>query len=246
MKIAICDDIDSQLKEIENLTKEYLVKNALPADIVVFNHSHKLMHALEQESFQIYLLDIVMPMINGIELGKAIRQFDREAQIIYITTMPEYALESFVANPINYLVKPIDKNQFFETLRFAISKIDRVEKIITVKIKEGIRVLKFSSIVSCERKGNMVLYSMLGGEIVKSLSIRSSFSNYIEPLLSDRKFLQTHTSFVMNMKYVKKITPKEFIMKDGSIVPISDKFYPSVSKSYLDFIFEKEDNDVSN
>ena len=64
-----------------------------------------------------------MPLIDGIELGSRVRKQDREAQILYATTEPQYALKAYRANPLDYLVKPIGREQIFEALSKALEKI---------------------------------------------------------------------------------------------------------------------------
>lgn len=207
MKIAICDDMPDELTLIHALTNEYIKQKGLVAEVRTFSQPDKLLTACEAERFHLYLLDMVMPMVHGVELGRSIRRSDREAQIVYITTAPEYALESFAANPVNYLLKPIDKQTFFDTFTLAVSKIDASdEKTFPVKTKDGIHILLHSSIVCCERDGLSVKFLLASGETVKSVSIRSSFSEYIAPLLSDRRFLQPHISYVINMNRAEGIS----------------------------------------
>jgi len=74
---------------------------------------------MEQKWNQLYILYIVMPMVSGLELGKEIRHLDREAQIFYATTEPQFSLQAYAASPINYLVKPIEKQTPFDTLTLA-------------------------------------------------------------------------------------------------------------------------------
>lgn len=239
MKIAICDDMPEQLTLIQALTNEYIKQKGISAEVRTFPHPDKLLIACETERFHLYLLDMVMPMVHGVELGRSIRRSDREAQIVYITTAPEYALESFAANPVNYLLKPLDKQVFFDTLTLAISKIDvSDEQTITVKTKDGMRVLPHSSIVFCERDGLSVKFLLASSETVKSVSIRCSFSEYIAPLLSNRRFLQPHVSYVVNLNHAEGISDKEFTMRGGACVPIAQKQYTSVRRAYFDYLLE--------
>lgn len=237
MKIAICDDMPDQLKLIHALTNEYIEQKGIACEVHIFSHPDKLLTTCKRERFHLYLLDMVMPMMHGVELGCNIRRSDREAQIIFITTAPEYALESFAANPVNYLLKPIDKKTFFDTLTFAISKIDVTDELIfSVKTKGGMHVLPYSSIVCCEREGFSVKFLLTSGETVKSVSIRSSFSEYISPLLSERRFLQPHVSYVVNMNHAEGISDKEFTMRGGMCVPIAQKQHATVRKAYFDYM----------
>lgn len=239
LRIAICDDMPDQLESIAALTNEYIKTHRLDADIRTFSHPEELLKATELTQFHLYILDIVMPMLSGVLLGTQLRRLDREAQIIYATTAPEFALDSFAANPLGYLVKPVEKEKLNSLLELAISKIGTPEETtLPVKTKDGLRVLNAESIVCCERLKNTVRIMLATGETVESMSIRSTFSEYISPLLSSGQFVQPHISFLINMNRVERLTDKEFIMRGGAVVPISGKLVAQVRKDYLDYVFK--------
>jgi CheY-like chemotaxis protein len=104
-------------------------------------------------------------MVNGLELGKEIRRLDREAQIIYATTEPQFALQAYAASPINYLIKPIEKQQLFDTLTLAISKADLTEdQTFAVKTAESMRVIKLSDIICSEYRNHAAIFRLANGE----------------------------------------------------------------------------------
>ena len=97
VRIAICDDMSHELQNLVALTEQYVSRNGVDAEVIGFNHPDALLTAMEAERFHVYVLDIVMPMVSGLELGKAIRRIDREAQIIYASTEPQFALQAYAA-----------------------------------------------------------------------------------------------------------------------------------------------------
>lgn len=242
LQIAICDDMPDELAVMAAYTREYIENYSLNAEIRQFTHPDALLAACETERFHIYILDIVMPMVSGLELGKEIRRLDREAQIIYATTEPQYALQAYAASPINYLIKPIDKQQLFDTLTLAISKLDLAEEqTLTVKTADSLRVVKLSDIVCCEYRSHAVIFSLTNGEEVLSRTIRENYSEYISPILKDRHFLQCHTAFVVNMRRVERFSKDSFMVRGGKTVPIAAKQYPAVRDAYMDYLMERED-----
>lgn len=241
LHIAICDDMPDQLAVIAGYINEYITSNTLDAQVQVFSNPDRLLRACEIERFHIYILDIVMPMINGIEVGKEIRRIDREAEIIYASTESSFALQAFCVNPINYLVKPINQAAFFETLTLAISKVNsEEEQIVTLKTKDGLCVVKLSSIIFCEYIKRTVQYTLMGGKTLTTRSIQGSFVEHIQPLLSDSRFLQPHTSFTVNMGRVETFSKNGFVMRGGAVIPIPAKQYPVVRDTYMDYLLAKE------
>lgn len=190
LKIAICDDMPDELAQLSGLTKEYIETAKLSADVREFSHPDKLLTACETESFPIYLLDMVMPMVNGLDIGRAIRRTSREAQIIYITSEPGYALEAYSVTPLHYLLKPIQKDALFEALALAVSKVDDFETAVTVKVKDGLRTLMAGQIACCEYVRHAARYTLLDGERVETTTLAVSFGEHIAPLLKHHRFLR--------------------------------------------------------
>lgn len=241
LEIAICDDIQEQLTIIASYIQEYVERNEIDAMVTTFEHPNDLLASCETKRFHIYILDIVMPMVNGIEAGKEIRCLDREAQIIYATTEPSFALEAFGVNPMDYLIKPIDKSKLFETLELAISKVNTEEEsIVPIKTKEGMRVVKLSSIIYCEYVKHTVIYTLMGGDVLVTRTIKESFTEHVSVLLADSRFLQPHTSFVLNMSRVEGFSKDGFVMHGGAVIPIPAKQYAAVRDIYMDYLLVRE------
>jgi len=240
LRIAVCDDMQNELQSLVLLTNQYLSANSLVAEVTQFSHPDELLTAIEAESFHIYILDIVMPMMSGLKLGKEIRRLDREAQIIYATTEPQYALQAYAASPINYLIKPIEKQQLFDTLNLAISKADLAEEqTIAVKTADSLRVIRLLDIACCEYRSHAVIFTLINGEDVLSRTFRESFSDYCASVLKDRRFLQCHTSFVVNMRRVEYFSKDSFTVFGGKTIPIAAKQYPAVRDAYMDYLMER-------
>ena len=242
LRIAICDDQPGDLDILSEYIKEYLNTHPWKAEIQEFSHPDKLMTATESERFHLYLLDIVMPMVSGLELGKEIRRLDGEAQIIYATTEPQFALQAYAASPANYLIKPIEKQQLFDTLTLAISKADLAQdQTLAVKTAGSLRVMNLSNILCCEYRSHAVIFSLTNGEEVSSRTFRENFSIYCAALFKDRHFLQCHASFVINMRRVERFARDSFTLCGGKTVPIAAKQYSAVRDAYMNYLMAKED-----
>ncbi len=242
MTIAICDDQPRELELIKEYITEYLGTHTLEAEMKEFSHPDQLLTAIETESFHLYLLDIVMPMVSGLELGQSIRRISREAQIIYITTEPSYALDAYAVNPLHYLVKPVEKQALFSALELAFSKVDFGKEItVTIKIKDGLRTLSASQIACCEYKNHVAHYTLIGGEQVKTTTLACGFAEHIVPLLRDVRFLSPHVSFALNMSRVDKLAREGFYLRDGGFVPVSARQYAAVRNAYLCYRLGREE-----
>lgn len=243
LKIAICDDQPFELSKLQAMVEKYAGTCGTDAEIRGFKHPDPLLDACDKESFHIYILDIVMPMIDGIALGREIRRHDKEAQILYVTTEPEFALGAYAVNPIDFLIKPLKEQRLFEALDLAVSKLSlSAEQVMTVKTVNGLRVLRIASICYCEYSSHSVRYVLKGGETVTTRTIAGKFSDHIAPLLNDRRFISPHVSFAVNMNEVERFNKDSFVLFSKAVIPIAAKQYPGVRDTYMDYLMSRKVN----
>jgi DNA-binding LytR/AlgR family response regulator len=168
-----------------------------------------------------------------------VRKNDPFAQIIYITTALEYALDSFVTNPIDYIIKPVEKTKLLNALNNAIQKVDlTLEKSVTIKTKTDIRTVSIGQIVYLEYVRHSVLYMLSNGEKIQTATIKESFCEYTQKLMQNYRFIQPHSAFIINMQYVERLNKDGFQLKGSYFVPISGKKYVETRDKYLNFRLE--------
>lgn len=241
LKIALCDDQPLELESISALTQRYMEDNQVDYQLKLYSHPDELLLHCESERYQLYILDIVMPMINGIEVGREIRRLDRESQIIFVTSEPSFALDAYLANPVNYLLKPINQTDYFDTLFLALSKIDLSDETLhTIKVRDGLRIVPLFTIIACEYVNRSARYTLANGEVLLTRTLQESFGDHILPLLNNNRFLRCHTSYVINMNQVEKFSKEGFVLRGGMNVPISTKQYAVVRNNFVNFILKKE------
>lgn len=243
LRIAVCDDIDTELQSIVALIDDYLTQRRMSVDLRWFTHPDALLMACKKEQFHIFLLDMIMPMVDGLELGREIRRCSTDAQIIYITAEPGFALDAYAVNPLHYLIKPVDRSELFATLDLAVKKADCGERAtVTVKTKQGLRTIPIDTIAFCEYKRHSVIYTLANGETAETTTICGNFTEHIAPLLQDRRFVRPHVAFAVNMSIVERLDKNGFTLKTGSFVPVSSRRYTTVRNSYLSYRLERYDN----
>ena len=236
LKIAICDDQPKELQALESLTKEFFAHHCPDAEITVFGHPDKLLSAMETQNFHLYILDMVMPLLSGLDVGRSIRRISTDAQIIYITSEPGYALDAYAVNPLHYLLKPTRREQLFAALTLAASKVDLDnEMVMTVKTRGGLRSIPAERIACCEGRRHTAVYTLTDGEIVETTTLPGSFAEHIAPLLSVHRFISPHASFIVNMSQVERLTKEGFFLRAGVYVPVSGKQFATVRDRYLNY-----------
>lgn len=242
MKIAVCDDNVKDLVLLEHLLKKYQkLRPGTKFETETFTEPSKLTEHIQNKKLaDIYILDILMSEITGIEIGKQIRTSGQENVIIYTTSSDDFALEAYNIHAVRYLLKPLEEAKFFESLDYAFShKKKEKGPVFSVKTKNGLVSVPCSSIEYIENASRMLDIHLTNGEQLKSIFIRKSFEEELGALIHHQDFIQVHKSFFVNLNYINKLEGNNAVMDSGTSIPISKKNFANVKRKYLLFVSEQ-------
>ncbi|RYD06077.1 LytTR family transcriptional regulator [Desulforamulus aquiferis] len=238
LQIAVCDDNIDELANMVQLIDLYRTSKHLHCEYAVFPNGFDLVSALEKgKRFDIYCLDIIMPGFMGIDIAKEIRVFDKTAPIIFFTSSPEFALESYSVKAINYVLKPISKEKLFFTFDEMLEQIkaEKNEDAVIVKSNEGIQKILISNLVFAEVIGRNVLYHLRSGKVIECTE---PFSSVCDNLVKYGCFIKTHRSFIVNMQYVDTIENHRVTLQTLSSVPVAQGKAREIKQHYLAYQME--------
>ena len=237
LKIAVCDDRKEDRDIMYQYVQQFCSERMLPAEIKVFDHPDDLISACEKIRPQIYILDIVMPMVNGIQAARELRWNQSDAQIIFTTSEKSFALESFDVNPVNYILKPVKREKLFESLDLAMKRVHlEEEKAVTIKVKGGYRTLQLDDIMYLDYRNHVVSYHLLSGEVISTSTLRIGFTEYLNQYHSGEYFVLCHES-VAAVRAIDKLTRTELMMRNREILPVAKSRYAQVSEKYMNYRF---------
>ncbi len=240
LQVAVCDDNIDELSNMVQLLNLYRTSKNFNCDYAVFLNGFDLISVLEKgKRFDIYCLDIIMPGFTGIDVAKEIRSFDKTAPILFFTSSPEYALDSYSVKAINYVLKPISKEKFFFTFDEMLEQIkaEKNEDVIIVKSNEGIQKIIISNLAFAEVIGRNVLYHMCSGKVIECTE---AFSSVCDKLLKYGCFIKPHRSYIVNMKYVDIIENHRITLQTLSSVPVAQGKVREIKQQYLNYQMERE------
>jgi len=242
LKIAVCDDNITELKVTEQFLIRYsALKKSDDIHIKAFPFPDDLIEKIcNGERYDIYILDIVMPEVSGIDIGGQIRKNDENAYIIYLTSSEDYALKSYRVRAFQYLLKPLSEKELHLALNDALRRMDRENALrFSVTTADGIEVVPYHQLVSAEYCNHTVKVSLPDGKVVKSCVTRVPFEIVIKDLLRDPRFMRCHNSFLINMQHVKMISNRDLSMDNGTLVPVAAAKHKQVKETYLDYLLRK-------
>ncbi len=240
LQIALCDDNIDELSNMVQLIDLYRTSKHLSCEHAVFPNGFEMISALEKgKRFDIYCLDIIMPGFTGIDVAKDIRGFDKTAQILFFTSSPEFALESYSVKAINYILKPISKEKLFFTFDELLEQIKtkKDEDAVIVKSNAGIQKILISNLVFAEVIGRSVLYHLRSGKVIECTE---PFSSVCDNLLKYGCFIKPHRSYLVNMQYVDTIENHQITLQTLSSVPVAQGKAREIKQQYLNYQMEGE------
>lgn len=136
IKIAFCDDEMEVLHQMNELLDRYQVERNEDITYAAFQSPFELLTEIEKGIRpDILFLDVVMPGQNGMDVAKEIRQYDTNMKIIFLTSSPEFAVESYTVGAYFYQLKPIWEESFFRPHRSFLVNMEYIQNISSRSIK---------------------------------------------------------------------------------------------------------------
>lgn len=239
MRIAICDDNISDLSNLVSIINEYKErhKDKYTIEFTAFHSAVDFIAALENgQKYDLALLDILMPIITGMAAAKEIRQFNQDMKIIFSTSSPEYAVESYSVGAYYYALKPIWKDKLFILLDKIISEIEISSRnSILIKSKIGLIRIHIKRLEYAEVITRSIFYHLTDGSVIEALG---SMVVLEKDLSSYSCFIKPHRSYIINMEYIDTIAQKEIVMQSCAVVPLARINYPILKAAYISYSFK--------
>ena len=235
LRIAICDDMPEVLAQSSSLLEQWgIEKHSL--HIECFDNGDDLIRAHKSAPYDILILDVVMPLLNGIDTAKELRQFDQSVRIVFLTSVSDFAVDSYLVKASNYLLKPIRQEKFFEAMDALYEEIRQKNKSIAIRSGSTIYRIELDRIEYIEAQNKYVQFFLTDGKV---LSSTQPLYNYEDSLSIDDCFYRCHRSYIVNLQHIHTFTQKEICMRSGAILPISRKHAKDFESTYFEVIFGK-------
>lgn len=230
INIVICDDDKNFLSYIENRIIKILEARQENIKIHKFGSGMELLKAYDKgaKPFDIILLDINMPKIDGLELAELIRKEDEGTILIFLTSMEEEVYKTFKYNTFRFIRKTHIDQELEEALLSAMKKLS-VEKYI-FKTADGEIALAIEEII----------YFEFMDRVVHIVTFNSKFRTNIrrfkdvEDAFLPKGFVGIHRSCIVNQNYIKAIGDLEITLDNGEKLPVSRYRMEDVKKAFIE------------
>ena len=218
LHIAVVDDDARELERTAALVERW---GSALWKLAAFSSGRALLSAMDAgAAFELYLLDVVMPEMDGVELGRALRERDKDGAIVYVTTSPDFALDSFAVWPLQYLLKPVEPKRLYEVLDRAVMLQKQRNEGTLVHTSDSDVFLPFDDILYAEKYGRCVRY-VCRERVVEGVSLRGSFRKAVEPLLTGGQFLLCSANLAVNLTALAMVDKESAVFSGGTRLPLT-------------------------
>ena len=229
MRIAICDDNADDRTAIKTVLMKYAAKKSIDFEYTECESGNKLMYTLMNDGDcpEIILLDINMNDMDGLTVAGNIRKIFPDIPIVLITAFMSYALDGYKVRANRFLIKDDLEMTLPDCMDDLLHELSKRERTMIFDFEEGIRKLLIDSIIYVESFGHKVVFHTADATYRQNRKLEE-----IEKELGDYDFIRIHKSFVVNLKYVLKVSNYSLTMQDGYVISVPRSRYADVKQAY--------------
>ena len=234
MYLAVCDDLQSEREGIIAALERWQSRRGAHLRYRVFNNASDMLDAAREERFTLYLLDILMPGLDGLEASREIRSFDESAEIVFLTTAPGFAYESYGVRALDYLLKPVEEELLFALLDKLWFAEQRPAEGMTVKSGYSLIRVLFSALSHVEVNGKQLYFNLVDGSVHQAAGTMREVETV---LLARPEFARIHRSYIVNLYQVAELSATGVCTFAGQVLPVSRLLYQQVQEKYMNLLF---------
>lgn len=201
INVAIVEDEEQQREETLAHFKKFEAEKHVSFDLKSFSNAVAFLNNY-QPVYDIVVIDIRMPYMNGLDAAHYLRKLDEDVILIFATSLRQYAVNGYSVNALGYLVKPIAYNDFAMTIARALRSIKRKEKEETILLPtlEGSVRIVAEDIIYIETSGHQLIYHTQGKTYTRYAALHTA-----QKELEGRDFALCNRCYLVNLKYVQSV-----------------------------------------
>ena len=236
IKIAFCDDDSAVLSDLHELLALYRAEKNKEIDDYTFHSPLDLIAEIERGTrFDILFLDVLMPGQNGIDAATEIRNYDKNAKIIFLTSSSEFAVQSYTANAFYYQLKPICAESFTRLMDGVLSQCEKEQaSSLILHCKTGITRIKPAQLEYCEVIHRTLFIHLTSGKVLECIGSLDELAKQRVPYGS---FLRPHRSYLVNLEYIQNLSYRAITMSCLAEIPIPRGKYNEIKNAFLEYAF---------
>lgn len=234
LRIAVCDDETFALDVIKEAIGKVLQEKKVQGEVRTFINAESLEKKMREVSFDLLLLDIDMPVVDGIAFGKKLRGQRNKVDIIYVSSREDKVFDSLRVNPYGF----IRKNHFLEDIPQVLGgyldqREDGKESRVVLQLKDQTETVNIEDILFIEGARKYQQFYIVGRE--KPLAVRKQMQE-LEEEFKDYGFIRIHKGYLVNYKHIQVFKENDVVLDNGMSLPMSRRKAAEVKDYYMELM----------
>lgn len=233
-KVAICDNEEVFITKLAYYIEKYSMDHNVKINIKTYTDGNQLVQDIRSIKYDMILLDICMPNIDGFEIADKVRKMDQEVSIVFVTSYYTIGngMKGYMFNTLEMIKKPVT----YDKLKALMHKIyshhaECNKERIIIKNKDGIFTVNKEDIVYLKTHKKDVLIYTMSEKIMSYKKIRD-----FEKSLKTPKFFRCHNSYIVNSEFIHSIKENNIILITQDIIPMSKYRRKDFMRNLAEFI----------
>ena len=234
IRIAICDDENTCLARTKQMLENWSEGSNIEVDISCFENGDEVIAKSTNRKFDIVFLDIMMPLLNGMDTAKELRSIDKAVKIIFLTSSPEFALQSYSVKATDYCLKPITFERIKEVMDDCTLLLCQEPKNVTLKTTVGYQKIYIRDIEYIEAQNKRVFFYLRTG---KTIEVTEPLYTFEKQLSENDGFFKCHRSYLVYIPNIAYFNTTVIETKSGRNIPIARGFAKNFQEAYFAVVF---------
>lgn len=211
VRILIAEDDAQCARQLTQFLDDYSRETGRVFQITRCDNGGDLVERYRPE-YDLLLLDIDMPLLDGMTAAEHIRKMDQEVVIVFVTNLAQYAIQGYAVNALDYILKPLNYFSFSQRLTRCLRYVkNREGDYLTVAVKGGAVKVDVRGIYYIERLGRQLMLHTGDGILASSATLQQ-----MEESLQGKGFARCNQGYLVNLAHVSGV-------QDGCAVVQGDK-----------------------
>ena len=232
MRIAIVDDDLSCVQVLQGHLKRFAAEAGVETTVTV--HGNGISFLEDRHEYDVIFLDIDMPLMNGLDAARKLREKDEGAVLIFVTSLAQYALRGYEVNAMDFMVKPVSYSAFQFTMKRAEKASSGKKKAeLVIETREGFVRRSADELLYVEVQGHNLTYHFPDGTI----TARGKLSSTEEKLRSSG-FLRCNNCYLLNPRHIRTVKGYEVVIGGDTLAishPRKKQFMEELGRWYAEF-----------
>lgn len=234
-RIAVCDDDKDLVQDVVSCIRDWCGEHGVSAEVGSYADGDALLCASAGQGFDLVFLDMVMPLVSGMDAARELRARDHGTRIIFLTSSPEFALESYEVKAADYLLKPVSHERIRTALGEWSQSLRSAPRSLVVKTATGYQRVYLDDIEYLEARGKKCALLMRGA---RNLESTEGFGDLAARLAAEPGFFRCHRSFLVNLGNIDHYGSAEIFTRSGRRIPVARNCRREFQDAYFSHRFE--------